>query len=382
MTHITGREPRLSHSGTAGTQRLLPRRLAGLLKTLNPSAVSLDAIHAALQSEDFFVRYNAGLLLARRADRDARLLCERILRQDMPLARASAARVLHAFSWFSAEPLYHLALADTDTRVHEAAVYALCDSRNLNAYTLLAETLVGAADNVLEAAAVGLRDCQDAAVVPALKAVLNARDSDVRVKGLEALAATHCREGLIVVQDALHDPSPAVRYAACLSLLELTREEGLETLAQLIEHEPGVMRLYTLHGLFHASNYLNLNLTAHGDRLLRALAVAVSDELPETRTAAARQLAWLRDARCDALLYQTYQREPNPAAKAEMLRVAVQLMSRAGETMLADALRSDLPPVRQMADSIAAHRAETGVILTYDEAADSGTGLQHPHLGR
>lgn len=383
MNHITGREPRLSHhNSTAGTQRLLPRRLAGLLKTLNPSAVSQDAIRAALNSDDFFVRYNAGLLLARRADRTMRLLCESVLRNDPALARASVARVLYAFSWFSAEPLYRTALADTDTRVQEAAVYALCDSKNLNAYTLLTESLSGASDNVLEAAAVGLRDCQDAAVVPALKAVLQARDSDVRVKGLEALAATDCPEGLAVVQSALHDPSPAVRYAACLSLLELAREDGLATLAQLIEREPGVMRLYTLHALFHASNYLNLNLTAHGDTLLKALALAVTDELPETRTATARQLAWLRDARCDDLLYQAYCGEQDPRVKAEMLRVAVQLMSRAGEIMLDDARQSDLLPVRQMAESIAAHRSETGIVLTYDDTADSGTGLEHPHLGR
>ena len=379
MNQITGREPSLCQT-TGGKQRLLPRRLASLFSTLNPNAVSLDAVRAALNSDNFFVRYNAGLLIARRADRAVRLLCEQVLRHDPPLARAAVARILHAFSWFSAQPLIRLALSDADTRVHEAAVYALCDSKHLNAYQLLAEILPGASDNVLGAAAVGLRDCQDAAVVPALKAVLTARDSDVRVKGLEALAATETPQALAVVQDTLADRSPAVRYAACLSLLELARADGLPVLARLIRDEPGVMRLYTLHGLFHASNYLNLKLDV--DALFDALALSVGDDLPETRVAAVRQLAWLRDPRGDPLLHQAFQRETNPKAKIEMLRFAVRLMSKAGDAMLEGALVDQHMAVRQAAETIMAHRAETGIVLSYDEDADSGTGLDHPHLGR
>jgi HEAT repeat protein len=378
MSQITGREPRLFL--TDSKQRLLPRRLASLLSTLNPNAVSLEAVRAALNSDDFFVRYNAGLLIVRRPDRTIRLLCEQVLRHDPPLARAAVARILHAFSWFSAEPLIRLALSDVDTRVHEAAVYALADSKHLNAYRLMAEILPGAPDNVLEAAAIGLRDCQDAAVVPALKVVLTARDSDVRVKGLEALAATETPQALAVVQGALADFSPAVRYAACLSLLELAHADGLPVLAQLIRDEPGVMRLYMLHGLFHASNYLNLKLDM--DVLFNALALALADELPETRVAAVRQLAWLRDPRGDHLLSQAYQQESNPKAKIEMLRIAVRLMSGVGDAMLEAALADDHIAVRQAAESIVAHRAETGIVLSYDESADSGTGLNHPHLGR
>jgi hypothetical protein len=117
MSPITGREPRLSRGyAERGTRRLLPRRFASLLNKINPHDVSLEAVAAALESDEFFVRYNAGKLLARRADREARFLCEDVLRNGSVQARASVARHLYGFSWYVGEALYRTAFADSDAR--------------------------------------------------------------------------------------------------------------------------------------------------------------------------------------------------------------------------------------------------------------------------
>ena len=79
-THITGREPRLAVSSGTGQRRLSLRGVANMLNMLPPEAVAVDAAEAALRSDDFFVRYNAAKMLARRGDRDARVTMEKVLR--------------------------------------------------------------------------------------------------------------------------------------------------------------------------------------------------------------------------------------------------------------------------------------------------------------
>ncbi len=384
MSPITGREPRLSRAyAEYGSRRLLPRRLGNLLNKVNPDAVSLDAVAAALESDEFFVRYNAGKVLARRADREARFLCEDILRNGNVQARASVARHLYGFSWFVAESFYRTAFADADSRVREAAVYALGDLRGLNAYKLLAELLPNQPDNVLEAAAIALRDCPDAAVVPALEPIMMAHDSDVRVKGLEALSATDSREALQAVWRVIQtDPSGTVRYAAALSLLELGRETVLSSMAKLIAHETGAMRLYIVQGFFHAVNYLHLDTTPQADTLYEALALALEDDLPETRIAAVWPLAWLRHPRSTARLQAAFHTETNSQVKVEFLRITVKLMTPAGEALLPVALNSPDQAVREAAQDLQDHREAVGKVLTYDPSLTDGYTMSHPQLGR
>src|SRR5262249_32484045 len=139
-------------------------------------------------------------------------------------SRASAARHLYGFSWFSIEPLVRKALADGDVRVREGVMYALCDMRHVSAYQCIAEALQREADSVRAAVAWGLRDCQDPEAVPALEAVLLALEFDVRVKGLEALGANGTPGAKRVILQALHtDLDIDVVYAATLSLLEVAR---------------------------------------------------------------------------------------------------------------------------------------------------------------
>jgi HEAT repeat protein len=379
-TDITGREPRLiiTSSARRGYQRLSLRRLGTMINALPPSAIALDAAAEMLRSDDFYVRYNAARLLAERGDRDARLIMQAAIRDGSAPTRASAARHLHRFSWYAAEPLIQQALADEDERVREAAVYALCDLRELAAYQVLVDVLPGETDMVRSAAAWGLRNCQDSAAVPVLAAALRANDPEVRIKALEVLSANHTPEAAAVVESVLHsDRDHEVVYNAVLSLIELRGADGLYALADLITRTSGARLDPLLRGLFHATNYLHMPLTEHPsiDALIAALAHALDDPVLSARMAAVWTLAWMHDARADTLLREAFFREQESEVQAHMLRVTVSLMAEAGQTMLEAALSSANDTVRAQAERLQ-HIARA----TYDESDTASKPLSREEL--
>ncbi|MCA9912909.1 MAG: HEAT repeat domain-containing protein [Anaerolineae bacterium] len=373
---ITGREPQLVAGFLEkGKQRLSLRRLGTMLNILSPDAVSLDAIAEMVQSDDFFVRYNAAKLLGKRGDRDARILIEDALSNAGARTRASVARHLYGFTWFSAEPLIKQALKDGDARVREAAIYALCDMGDLNAYNLMVDTLDGEEDNVLEAAAFGLRETQDSAAVPVLKQVLKAKDPDVRIKGLEALGISGVPEAMPVVREAMFDPEPQVKYAASLSLLELAGESWLEELAGVIGRTTGETLEQVLLALFHATNYLKIDVAKSkaAELMIDALETALLDEHAGVRKAAIYPLAWMRHDRTPVILKKTYRLETDPDVKAHIVRVSAGLMSDAGEEILQDAMDNEDAKVRKVAQQIMEEREKAGGrVATYDENAYKG----------
>jgi HEAT repeat protein len=364
VTHLTGREPRLStRYGSHGERRLSLRRLATMLNALPPEAISLPAAAEMLRNEDFLVRYNAARLLGRRADRDARLIMQEVLTSGKPPTRASAARHLYGFSWYAGEPLIRQALKDPDHRVRECAIYALCDLREYNAYQLMIEHLKKEDDSVLEAAAWGLRDNQDAAAVPVLEVVLNAKDPEVRIKALEALGANDTPEAMPVVRNAMNDPEPDVKYAATLSLLELAGESWLNELSGIIGRTGGITRQQVLRAFFHATNYLKIDVgqSKAADMMIDALETALLDDMAEVRMAVTWPLAWMKHSRTPIVLKRAYLLEQDAEVKAHMVRVAASLSQAAGNEILQDALTSKLTPVQKAAQQIVADRARAGV---------------------
>lgn len=366
---ITGREPRLAQGYVKkGEHKLSLRRFATMLNLLPPEAVSLDALAAATRNDEFFVRFNAAKMLSRRADRDARLIMEDVLKTGEAPSRASVARHLYGFSWYSAEPLIKLALKDTDARVREAAVYALCDLRELAAFQLLTEILKDEVDDVREAAAWGLRDCQDPAAIPVLEIVLQAKDPDVRIKGLEALGQNDNPEAMPVVRNAMNDPEPEVKYAATLSLLELAGEGWLQELSGIIGRTSGVTLQQVLRGFFHATNYLKINVgkSKAADLMIDALETALLDDLPEVRKAVIWPLAWMRHERTPIILRKSYNLERVGEVKAEIVRITGSLMStitganpaelEVAETIIQDALQSADQLVKRAAEDVVRNR--------------------------
>lgn len=344
-----------------------------MLNLLPPEAISLEAAAAALLSKDFFVRYTAARLLGRRGDRDARLVLQDVLSDGEPPSRASAARELHGFSWFSVEPSLRQALADPDLRVREAAVYALCDLREHNAFLLLAHALQNEVDDVRSAAAWSLRECRDLDALPVLEVIVTrAGDPDVRVQALESLGANGSPAAIPIVRAALEDIDPDAQYAATLSWLELAGEVCLPELADRIAHASGSSRRSLLRGLFHATNYLQIDLTRSAalETMLNAFEAATRDPAPEVRMAAAWPLAWLVDDRAAALLERAYAIESDDEVKAHYVRVAVGLMSAAGEALFQDALNSERTAVRDAAELIRA----AGRVRRVDEELPPGEG--------
>lgn len=345
---LTGSEPTLVKREAAGF-RLSLKGLASMLNLLPPDQISVEALAAALRSDECMVRFNAADVLSRRADRDARLAFEDILQSGTPHQRASAAGHLYRFSWFAAEPLYRLALNDSDQRVCEAAVFALCKMRLPEAYALVMEILQNGSDALRLSAVWGMYSRPDPAAIPVLAVALRAQNYEIRELALEVLGATETPEAIPVVKSALCDPQPEVQYAATLSWIELAREACFAELADLIERTCGWERRWILRGLFHATNYMGIETGSAPEAvtLIHALDSALGDALPEARLAAFMPLAWTRHLQAEAALLTGFRREPNSDVKAHMLTAAVHLMSPLARTLLEEARDSADPLLRQ-----------------------------------
>jgi HEAT repeat protein len=236
------------------------------------------------------------------------------------------------------------------------------------------EVLQNEEDNVLEAAAFGLRDTQDSAAIPVLELVLTAKDPDVRIKALEAMGISGVPEAMPIVRNMMMDREPTVKYAAALSLLELSGAGWLEELSGVIGRNTGETLQQILLALFHATNYLKIEVekTTAAELMLDALESALLDEHKGVRMAATWPLAWMRHERTPAILKKTYRIELDPEVKAHIVRVAAGLMSEASEEILQDALDSEEAEVRKAARQIMEERERTGIVATFDENAKKG----------
>jgi HEAT repeat protein len=322
---LTGREPSLVQAiGIKGKQRLSLRRLGGMLSGIAPDSVSLEAAVEMLQSDDFYVRFSAAELLGKRADRETRLALQELLKTaDTPI-RASIARHLYYFSWFVAEPLLQQAFTDPDPRVHESAIYALCNLRDLNAFQLLQEVLPNEPDDIKVAAAWGLNDCLDPAAVPVLEIVLAADEPEVRVKALESLGATNSPSAVPSVSKVIqNDPSPEAAYAAALTLVEIIGEDSLAELAQAITNKRGEHRHQLIRGLFHATSYRHIDIpsTAAAGEVIDALALALEDDSADIRIAAIYPLAWMGGERPMALVREAEAQEGDTAVREQIAHI-------------------------------------------------------------
>ncbi|MFZ6028363.1 MAG: HEAT repeat domain-containing protein [Chloroflexota bacterium] len=351
-----GREPRLS-AGLGGRFHVSLRGLANVLGSLQPNAVPLEVAAEALHSPDFLTRYSAAEMLSRRNDAGARRLLEETLKTGTPPQRASVARHLFRLPWEVTEAFIEHALHDTDRRVRSAAVSALCHLQTANAYRLLAEALPHEDDVVRLAAAWGLGQNPQPAAVPILAIVLQSRDPEVQVKALEVLGEMHAvegiaHEGIALTREAINTTHLDVKYAATLSLIELAGEAAFPDVMALVRQTHGLARQAILRAFFHATNYLFIDLAqyAMAVELIASLQLALSDELPETRLAAAMPLIWMRHPQAEAIVQWAYQNETDPEIKSQILAATVNLLSPGAAAMLSAAEQDRNPDLRALAD--------------------------------
>lgn len=357
---ITGYEPSILSENSGVQHRLSVRGLSKIIDMLPPQAISMAAAAEALKSDEFYVRYCTAELLSKRGDREARLLLEDFLKNGTPPQRAAIAHHLHRFSWFVAEPLIRRAIDDDDWRVREGAIYSLCKQGDKVAYKLLVEVLPGQSDVLKMAAAWRLSRNPDPDSLPVLAVTLKARDPQVRVQSLETIGAIQSVEAIPLVKIAISDPDIDVKYAATLSWIELQGSECFSEIANLILSTDGLTRRAILRGLFHATNYLFINIAESKayQQVLRALEEALDDSLPETRLAAVMPLAWLRDDRAAAILEVGYRAEIDSHLKAQMVYLATSLMSPASERLLQNALVDPDLEIRKTAEQMMARRSQ------------------------
>lgn len=324
---ITRREPALSSRPKRGW-KLSPRRLATLIGNIAPDAISLPAVEEMLTSTDALVRYWAAELLAKRGDRDARLILERHLAEGRPITRASVARHLHALSWFSAEPLLRVALVDAEPRVRENAIFALCTVATYDAYQMAAGALNTETDDmVLLAAAVGLRQREDPEAAPLLGHALRADDPEVRIKALESLAENATPPTIPIIEAALLDDDPDVLDAAAQSLIDVRGADGVPLVMDRIAATKRAARGGLLRGMNQACNrgFVDLGTQPYTDALLDLLAQTGADDLPPTRLRTVMLLAWIFTPRSDELLATIIAAESDPHLQAEMHHIVQSL---------------------------------------------------------
>lgn len=344
--------PRLAEK-TGGGFRISLAGLGGVLNLLNPSQASVEALSAALRSGDCMVRFTAADMLARRADRESRLVFENVLKTGEPPQRASVIRHAYRFSWFSAAPLFQRALSDPDARVAEAAIFSLCKMRQPESYQLVTEILQNGSDAMRMAAIWGLQSHPDAGAVPVLALAVRAASAEIRALALEVLGACDAPEAIPLVRAAMRDPDDNVKYAATLSLVELARETCFAEIAGLLTETRGEARRSILRGLFHATNYLGLELANGSEALFSALEAALADSLPTARVSVCMLLAWSRHPRAGEILLQAFQREADSQTRAQILSNAVHLSSPMAGTLLQEARNSPDTLLRKTADFLA-----------------------------
>ncbi|PJF37252.1 MAG: hypothetical protein CUN49_01200 [Candidatus Thermofonsia Clade 1 bacterium] len=291
--------------------------------------ISVDVLRAALCYGQRAVRRAAAESLGQRADAEALAALQTALQSCTPAARTAAARQLSAFDWEEAQPLWAQALADSDPQVRTAALHALFERDEPEALDKLAEQF-----------------------------------SQVRSPRLRAAILEHWAErGAVIhidlVRAALDDPSPLVCHAAATTLLDLLAESALAPLAEAAQRRQGAARAAILRGIFNATNYLGIQIgeSVDCDAILNVVELALRDSEPDVRRTAIWLAAWIRHPRAEALVEAAYRAERDPEVQAYILYVAISLNAPCAHALLAEALQSAEPTVREQAIVLSQRKA-------------------------
>jgi HEAT repeat protein len=194
---------------------------------------ALAALVDALGDEHSFVRWHAGMALARAGTASARLSLYRALAEGTPLSQAAAADALGYMRRPDTAPLLR-ALDNTHASVRQSAVESLVRLGERQLASRLMALLGDTAPGVRRAAAGALACMGDDQAIGPLAERLKDESSLVRRSAAYALGARRARSALPALLASVGDAEPAVRRNIAWALGRVAAPTALPQLQQLL----------------------------------------------------------------------------------------------------------------------------------------------------
>ncbi len=205
------------------------------LVDLGPAAV--DLLIGALEDED--VRWLASGALINIGN-DAVRKTVLALKHKNPVVRRNALFILRQLEARAAAPSIQAALADPDPSVQVQAIHTIAQFGGEGSLRLVMSKVDSDHPSVRDAAIESLPKFGDEAI-PSLKSLLSYGNIEVRGGAIRALGTMGTKEALLYVRRILSDPSPVIRYYACVTLGETGDPSVLKDIApRLGDKDPNV----------------------------------------------------------------------------------------------------------------------------------------------
>lgn len=198
------------------------RAAAEALASMDEEPQTVEPLVSALSDSDVHVRLAAVQGLAARKDKRALSALGGLAKDSSPEVRAAAVSALGELQDPAAVPALTAALKDENQQVREMAVRGLGNLESDKATPALIEATKDRSADVRAAAANALSEHHDAstsaAVVAALKALLDDSSPDVREQAISALSEIRDAGAVQALIAAMQSKDPVVRKAAAAAL--------------------------------------------------------------------------------------------------------------------------------------------------------------------
>lgn len=232
--------------GTEAAKEILPflkdRDLAvrshAMKRLVDLGPASVDTLIGALDSEE--VRWLASGALINIGNESVRKTVL-ALKHKNPVVRRNALFILRQLDARAAAPSIQAALNDADPSVQIQAIQTVAQFGGEGGLRLVMAKVDSSYPSVRDAAIESLPKFGENAIA-ALTSLLSYGNVDIRVGAIRALGAMGTREALLYLRKILSDPSPLVRYYACLTLGETSDPSILEDVASYLDDKDSNVR--------------------------------------------------------------------------------------------------------------------------------------------
>jgi HEAT repeat protein len=222
--------------------RELAVRSHAMKRLVDLGPASVDPLIGALDSEE--VRWLASGALINIGNESVRKTVL-ALKNKNPVVRRNALFILRQLDARAAAPSIQAALNDTDPSVQIQAIQTVAQFGGEGGLRLVMAKVDSTYPSVRDAAIESLPKFGEGATA-ALTSLLSYGNVDVRVGAIRALGAMGTKEALLYLRKILSDPSPLVRYYACLTLGETGDPSILEDVASYLDDkDPNVREAAT-----------------------------------------------------------------------------------------------------------------------------------------